>query len=141
LTHKKVTEDAERGYFTRHLKFFPGEALKTNALFWTHVLAQRQEYQDLLSRGDAGSVSNFVQRAEVDPGLIVGDLTPEQGHAAHGWKIDFLRRIKREGTSDHYIDAYLRAWNLDPAFLTPADPGPTGTGLPNGALPDGSHSQ
>jgi hypothetical protein len=127
LTHKKLAEDAERGYFTRHLKFFPGEALKTNALFWTHVLAMRGNYQDLLSSGDGWGISNLFREARVDPSLIVGELTREQEHAAHGWRVDFLRRIKREGTSDHYIDAYLRAWKLDPSVLTPAEPSDAGS--------------
>jgi hypothetical protein len=99
---------------------FPVEALTTNALFWAYVLEQRSEYQKMMTSWSQhpSVVSNHIARLQVDPHLITEPLTSEQTTQANAWKLEYLKRLKRDGVDHSYINAYLRAWELDPTQIT-----------------------
>ncbi|MBM4163930.1 MAG: hypothetical protein FJ222_05760 [Lentisphaerae bacterium] len=98
---------------------FPNEALTSNALFWAYVLEQRSEYQTMMSswRHHPSVISNHIARLQVDPRLIIEPLTAEQTTQANAWKVEYLKRLKRDGIDDAYINAYLKAWKLDLAQI------------------------
>jgi hypothetical protein len=53
----------------------------------------------------------------VDRSFIVDELTSQQLQTANAWKIAYLRRLRREGVDEIYLNAYVRAWSLSPAQL------------------------
>ena len=40
-------------------------------------------------------------------------LTGAETNSMNAWKCRYLRRLRAEKTDESYIDAYLKAWNLD----------------------------
>ena len=117
---QKTIESAR--YHLRDFEF-PNEALTSNALFWAHVLEQRSEYQKMMSSWShhPSVISNHMSRLKVDHRLITEPLTDEQITQANAWKVEYLRRLKRDGIDDSYIKAYLKAWNLDLAQINRGD--------------------
>ena len=37
---------------------------------------------------------------------------PDELKTAYAWRTKYLRRLRREGTDESYIEAYKKAWNL-----------------------------
>jgi len=95
----------------------PPEALTENAMFWTYVLESRREYQKRTN--SSLSVDYFLSKVAVDRKFVTDPLTEEQVKAANAWKIDYLRRLRREKTDESYIIAYLKAWGLSEAEVFP----------------------
>lgn len=90
---------------------FPPESLSTNAVFWGHLEARRNEYQGYTSAGGNGAMFDFDLPKE----LIIEPLTPEQEVAMHAWKYDYVARLKREKCNAVYINAYIEQWGLSNA--------------------------
>jgi hypothetical protein len=93
----------------------PPEALTDDALFWAHVMKKRQEYESALAQGmspDSPDAKRFSERTGIDSKYISDPLTSDQAKAASAWKITYLRRLRSERADEHYIQSYLRAWNL-----------------------------
>ena len=94
---------------------YPPEALSEEALFWGYVVNRRREYKALLDAGnppDSVQIEVFRRTLLVDPAYVTGSLTEEQVRTADSWKSAYLQRLRREQTTEPYIGAYLRAWNL-----------------------------
>lgn len=97
---------------------FPAEIYDTNALFWAHVMAKRQEYETLLTGPNRNTpayepfLASFWREAYVDPKYITESLSEADIAAANTWKIAYLRRLAAEKVDVSYINAYLQAWNL-----------------------------
>ena len=43
---------------------------------------------------------------------VVSEPSDEEIRVTTGWRVDYLRRLRREGTDESYIEAYKKAWNL-----------------------------
>ena len=100
---------------------YPPEMVSDDALFWSYVLKKRQEHQEIVrtleQAGlplDGPRMSIFQRTLLVDPKYVTEDLTQEQMSAANAWKLEYLRRLKRENADQSYITAYLQAWNMKP---------------------------
>ena len=108
-----------------HLKAFnfPNEALSSNALFWAYVLKERERYQEALVNFNShpSVISNHIRRIKVDQHFITEPMTDEQVCQANAWKIEYLRRLRREGADEAYIIAYLKAWRLEPSQIAGAE--------------------
>jgi hypothetical protein len=112
---KWITEGEKRDIETAIKSGFPREAFSEEALFWTYVAKVRADYQDLAARGitaQSTAGSNFLARVFVPLGYITGPSAEDQLKAAWAWRSPYLRRLKKEGTDESYITAYLKAWNL-----------------------------
>jgi hypothetical protein len=105
----------------------PPEAMTDDALFWACVMKERAEYAKWQTRiqevrNQRGTVPNgfldfFWRDVTVDRSFIVDELTSQQLQTANAWKIAYLRRLRREGVDEIYLNAYVRAWSLSPAQL------------------------
>jgi hypothetical protein len=95
---------------------FPGEAFSDTALFWAYVMKSREEYRRLQTSGTSNAVltERFFRVLLVDPKYVTDPLSSQQIEAADEWKTTYLQRLRREGTNETYITAYLRAWELTP---------------------------
>lgn len=92
---------------------YPKEAVSPGAYYWTHVMAKRAEYQELVSDGASTlRLDAFFDRVYVDRKLITGTSSAEDIRAANAWKVAYLRRLRQEKTDESYINAYLHAWRL-----------------------------
>jgi hypothetical protein len=99
---------------------FPPEAFTDDAVFWAYVLAQRDEYAKNLQRfTDPNSpfVQNQLRRMLVKASFVTEPLTPIQKRTAEEWKIEYLRRLRREHADGSYIKAYLKEWSLAAELL------------------------
>ena len=94
---------------------YPPEAFTTNALFWAYVQMKRAEYQQFVESTNDPAYRTVMGNLLVDPKLVNEPLPPEQIRAANAWKIAYLQRLRREKTDEQYIQAYLRAWDLNAA--------------------------
>jgi hypothetical protein len=94
---------------------YPQEALRDDALLWTYILAERDDYQKNYAEravSQPGSGRPFFARLAVNTNYILQPLTESQLQESIQWKIDYLRRLHQEKIDESYINAYLRAWNL-----------------------------
>jgi hypothetical protein len=99
---------------------YPPEEFTDNALFWTYVMKEREEYEQDIKHGlttNDGIVKYFLQKLAVDPKLITAPLSADQLKAAKSWKVAYLQRLRREKADEEYIQAYLKAWNIDASEL------------------------
>ncbi len=90
----------------------PAEALSEDALLWSYVMKQRQEYASLQRAFGSHIPASVSERWAVDGRLITNDLSEVQVSASKFWKIAYLQRMCREKLDQSYIQAYLKAWNL-----------------------------
>jgi hypothetical protein len=99
---------------------YPKEAFTKEALFWTYVMDERQEYLKW-NQGrpaDKTILRLFFQRLAVDPKYIKEPLTAQQTEKASAWKLAYLQRLQQRNTDQSYINAYLKAWNLPASTLS-----------------------
>ena len=93
----------------------PAEALSEDALFWSYVMKQREEYTAHiapLSGVNQVAFTNWIGGLFVDRKYVTEPLTAEQLTAANAWKAVYLQRLRREKVDESYINAYLQSWNL-----------------------------
>jgi hypothetical protein len=86
------------------------------------VRLQREEYQKLLdTKADTNGMifKHFMAQLATDAKYILEPLNAEQMQAANAWKLDYLRRLRQENTDTQYINAYLKAWNLNETEVFP----------------------
>lgn len=95
---------------------FPEEALSDEALFWAYVMRARQDYERLQSRDTNNNVlmRAFLDSALVNASYLTGPLSGLEIENANRWKTAYLQRLRRQGTNETYITAYLKAWKLNP---------------------------
>jgi hypothetical protein len=94
---------------------YPSEAFTDEALFWSYVKSQREEYQKLAASkigASDHSVENFLKELVVDSKYITEPLNDLQLQNANAWKVPYLQRLRQEKTDEQYVQAYLKAWNL-----------------------------
>ena len=94
---------------------YPPEAFSPNALFWAYVIGQRNLYsQSILPTHPVGSDSlgRLLSDNPLPPSYLIGTLNPDHLKQATQWKIEYLKRLRIEGTNETYIPAYLQAWGL-----------------------------
>jgi hypothetical protein len=95
----------------------PAEAFGEEALFWSYVMKQREEYRTRivsLSGVNQKVFTNWIGRLFVEQKYVTEPLTAEHLKAANAWKVTYLQRLRREKVDESYINAYLKAWNLTP---------------------------
>jgi hypothetical protein len=93
----------------------PAEAVSEEALFWSYVMKQREEYETRiapLSNVNQMVFTNWTGRLFVDRKYVIESLTTEQLATANSWKVSYLQRLRRDKVDESYINAYLKAWNL-----------------------------
>lgn len=96
---------------------YPKECLSPEAFQWAHAIQKRAEYENLIASGNANDgilMANFFRRVYVDTKLITEPLSAMNDNNANAWKTPYLRRLRAEKADEMYIQAYLKAWNLDP---------------------------
>lgn len=96
---------------------YPSEALTDQALFWNYTLHERREYEKLVNAGwspSSGAASNLIARSGLDPALISKPITADDQKTADAWKLAYLQRLRRDKIDASYIDAYIKAWKLNP---------------------------
>ena len=95
---------------------FPREAFSPKVIKWEYVSRKRHEYQRILEQPGnpefATSLAHFTRTLECSVGLVENSPSDEELRVTRGWRIDYLRRLRREGTDESYIEAYKKAWNL-----------------------------
>ncbi len=60
-----------------------------------------------LSAGTIPAVEEFLERGFEDASEVENELK-----TAYAWRVKYLRRLRREGTDESYIEAYKKAWNI-----------------------------
>lgn len=94
----------------------PPEAFTEEALKWALVEGVRRQQLKDEQEGHTkpGVLSGMlVGRMPVDAQYALRDLTAQERKAADTWKFPYLRRLRAENTDEMYIQAYLKAWDLN----------------------------
>jgi hypothetical protein len=91
---------------------YPPEALTDDALYWSYVAHQNQQYQGATQPGQTLAVLHSIQSSSVDSKLITNSLNADQIELANAWKIAYLKRLKGQNVDQSYLNAYMQAWNL-----------------------------
>ena len=95
---------------------FPMEALEESVLDWEYVRCKRKERIAIVQEPDEYRrnilLETFNQRLACAESLVVSEPSDEEIRVTTGWRIAYLRRLRREGTDESYIEAYKKAWNL-----------------------------
>lgn len=65
-----------------------------------------------LATGTIPAVEEFLERGFEDASEVESELK-----TAYAWRTKYLRRLRREGTDESYIEAYKKAWNLSESDL------------------------
>ncbi len=60
-----------------------------------------------LAAGTIPAVEEFLERGFEDASEVESELK-----TAYAWRTKYVRRLRREGTDESYIEAYKKAWNL-----------------------------
>jgi hypothetical protein len=114
---EKIPERIERRKKRAQELGFPVEGTSEEALFWSYVFAKREEYEkarEAAGNNPAGTYPDkIIAKAGVDAKYITEPLTSEQLAAANVWKISYLQRLRQENKDESYIQAYLKAWDLN----------------------------
>lgn len=123
---RRTEESMQRGLTSqvkREIEMgFPPEAYDEQALYWALARGMREQQLRDEQNGHVtvGVLSPIVQtRLAIPAEYATRDLTPEETAKADAWRIAYLRRLKTQKTDQSYIDAYLKAWNLDPKEVFP----------------------
>jgi hypothetical protein len=96
---------------------YPPEAFTDDAMLWSYVVKERQEYRELIRPGQTakdGALEKFKQGLCVDAKYLTEPSDAEVLKRARAWKIDYLRRLRAERIHEPYMNAYLKAWDLKP---------------------------
>jgi hypothetical protein len=120
LSHREqLKREAWRNQVLREVRLgYPPEALTQGALFWAYVLKQRREYQELFKSmhgTNNASAASLLARLTIDPKYVTDPLPDGAVQKANAWKIAYLQRLSKENVDQSYINAYLKAWNLQRA--------------------------
>ena len=95
---------------------FPKEALSSAILEWEYVRCKRVERESIVRESDEFRRSllleTFKQHLACPSSLVESEPTDEELRVTRGWRIDYLLRLRREGTDESYIEAYKEAWDL-----------------------------
>jgi hypothetical protein len=95
---------------------YPPECVSSNAFYWAHVMQRRDEYAQLVAKGEDATpldFEHFFRKIYVNKKFITEPLHSEQLQSANAWKVAYLRRLRAQKTDESYINAYLQAWGLD----------------------------
>ena len=60
-----------------------------------------------LATGTIPALEEFFERGFAEASEVESELK-----TAYAWRAKYLRRLRREGTDESYIEAYMKAWNL-----------------------------
>ncbi len=92
----------------------PSEALTQEALFWAFVTRKRKQFQLYPSANseELRDVDRLRRLVPVDPKFITQPLGKEQLNSANVWKNNYIKRLQQEKADPSYINAYIKAWNL-----------------------------
>lgn len=94
----------------------PFEVATKDALYWEYVRGKRIEYAKAVANspttGGGRSLELFLGRLDCPAELVQNPPTAEEIRVTTGWRIEYLRRLRREGTDESYIEAYKKAWHL-----------------------------
>ena len=95
---------------------FPKEALSQEVLDWEYVRCKRVEWETIVREPNESVrkklLKLFNRSLACSESLVVSDPSDEEIRVTTGWRIEYLRRLRREGTDESYIEAYKQAWNL-----------------------------
>ncbi len=95
---------------------FPREAFSPEVLKWEYVFRKRREFQRLLDQDESPEIeimsSRFKKNLNCPFHFIEAPPSDEEIRVTTGWRVAYLRRLRREGTDESYIEAYKKAWNL-----------------------------
>ena len=95
---------------------FPKEAFSSGVLDWEYVRYKRKERIAVAQEPDESwrktSLNRFDKTLVCSKSLVVSEPSDEEIRVTNGWRIEYLRRLRREGTDESYIEAYKKAWNL-----------------------------
>ena len=95
---------------------FPKEAFSDTVLDWEFVRCKRKELRQLLqSSGRTGSemlLDHFKRTLGCSFELVDNPPSDEEVRVTTGWRIEYLRRLRREGKDESYIKAYKKAWGI-----------------------------
>lgn len=94
----------------------PFEAATESALYWEYVRGKRIEFatESKISKttGSELSLKSFFGRLVCPAELVQNPPSDEELRVTRGWRIDYLLRLRREGTDESYIEAYKKVWSL-----------------------------
>jgi hypothetical protein len=96
---------------------YPPEAFTDEALYWSYIASQNRQYQSLVQRNEKLAAKDLADRSGVDLTLLTNALNADQIKMANSWKIAYLKRLKNQNVDQSYINAYLKAWNIQPGEL------------------------
>ena len=92
------------------------EAFSPEVIKWEYVSRKRHELQRILEQSNKpdfeGVLAYFKRTLECPFDIISMPPSAEEIRVTTGWRIEYLRRLRREGTDESYIEAYKKAWNL-----------------------------
>lgn len=94
----------------------PREAASSNAVFWTYVMHQREEFHRQVSvtpeEAREHAIDLFFSRCLVGRDLVLSRWTDTNQRDADAWKAKYLKRLADEGRYANYIHEYVKYWNL-----------------------------
>lgn len=95
---------------------FPRNAFSSTVLDWEYIRCKRAEREEIVSDSDEFRrnllLDDFNQHLACPSSFVESEPTDEEIRVTTGWRVDYLRRLRREGTDESYIEAYKKAWNL-----------------------------
>lgn len=95
---------------------FPENAFSSTVLDWEYIRCKRMERETIVSEPDEFRrnmlLDVFNQHLACPSSLVESEPTVEEIRITTGWRAAYLRRLRREGTDESYIEAYKKAWNL-----------------------------
>lgn len=94
----------------------PVEAATEFALYWEYVRWKRVEYgrevENSRRTGFGSGLGFFLRHLDCPAELVQNPPSDEEIRVTTGWRVAYLRRLRREGTDESYIEAYKKAWSL-----------------------------
>ena len=112
------SKEDERSWLTERYTSlgFPKEAFSAEVLDWEYVRRKRKDRESILLEQDDFRrnmlLETFNQHLACAESLVVSEPSDEEIRVTTGWRIAYIRRLRREGTDESYIEAYKKAWNL-----------------------------
>lgn len=118
VTLDHVTDEERKEWFPKNYnqELFPKEAYTDEALRWALLLHVRQQFADMVAKGDRGT-NRFLKASQFDAKEIAEPLSTKDLEAENGWKVAYLRRLQSAKVDDSYLWAYLDAWKLPATVL------------------------
>ena len=112
------SEESSRSWLaTRYIALgFPENAFSSTVLDWEYIRCKRMEREKIVNDPDEFRrnmlLEIFNQHLACPSSFVESEPTDEEIRVTTGWRVDYLRRLRREGTDESYIEAYKKAWNL-----------------------------